>query len=267
MGALEDAREGLALPVGPRRGASTEIHKIAQLLSINSTTQRATVSIDGSQPVALPYLPGVYTGYTTVLVLCNPIQGGRGVFVLGPVGVQVVIPADPSSGPPPPPPPPPATVTASATILPTWSGTWSSKWGKWGAWTNGGRYGGSPSLYQGDAYGSGSLKGLAVYGDQIVNLAALSILSATVTMNVATGAGSPTAQGSPAGTPAPGGPPASSGATNAGTGAVPLDSTICEGLRTGAFKGLALVGSGYVAVYGTGRADGMALNLTYTRAG
>lgn len=268
MGALEDTQEAAHLPIGPRPGSSTEIHKIGQLLSIDSVAQRASVSVGGSQPLWLPYLPGVYTGYTTCLVLCNPLQGGRAVFVLGPVGVQVAIPGDPTSDPPPPPPPPPpATVTASATILPIWSGTWSTKWGKWGAWTNGGRYGGSSSLYQGDAYGSGTLKGLAVYGDQIVNLGAISILSASVTMNPSTGSGTPTVQGSPSGTPAPGGPPSSSGATNAGTGAVPLDGTICEGLRTGSVKGLALVGGGYVAVYGTSAADGMVLRITYTRAG
>lgn len=263
MSAFEDAREGSALPVGPRRGAPMEIHKVAQLLSINSTTQRATVSIDGSQPVALPYLPGVYTGYTTCLVLCNPLQGGRGVFVLGPVGVQVVVPGDPSSGPPPPPPPPPATVTAHATILPTWTGTWSTKWSKWNVWV----VAGPSSLYQGDAYGSGTLKGLAVYGNQIVNLGALSIISATVTMNAIVGGGTPTAQGSPSGTPAPAGPPSSSGSLAAGFGRVALDSTTREALRTGAFKGLGLVGAGYVAVQGANRPDGMALNLTYTRAG
>ncbi|MDA8440541.1 MAG: hypothetical protein M0Z51_17005, partial [Propionibacterium sp.] len=111
------------------------------------------------------------------------------------------------------------------------------------------------------------LKGLAVYGDQIVNLSALSIVSATVTMNLSNGAGFPAAQGSPSGTPAPAGPPASSGAINAGTGIVPLDPTTCESLRTGAFKGIALVGSSYCAAYGTSRADGMVLNVTYTRAG
>ena len=250
MGALEDGREIGKLPVGPRRGAPTEIHKIAQLLSIDPTAQRATVSIDGSQPVALPYVPGVYTGYTTCLVLCNPLQGGRGVFVLGPVGVQDVVP---------PPPPPPTNVTAVATILPTWSGTWSTKFGLW--------VGGDSRLYQGNAYGSGTLKGLAVYGDRIVGLHALSITSATVTMNRSTGGGTPTVQGCPSGTPASAGPPASSGATNAGTGAVALDSTTREALRTGAFKGLCLVGAGYAGVYGTNRPDGMVLNLTYTRAG
>ena len=72
---------------------------------------------------------------------------------------------------------------------------------------------------------------------------------------------------SPHGTAFPAGPPSSSGASSSGVGAVPLDSTICDGLRTGTFKGLALVGAAYVAVYGTSRADGMALNITYTRAG
>ena len=265
MGALEDAREAKSLPIGPRFGASTDIYKTAQLQSINAVTMRAIVSVDGSQPISLPFVPGVYTGYTTVHVLCDPGKGGRAVLVLGPAGVQVVDPGDPTSGVPLPPPPPPASVTATATILPTWSGTWRTgqRWDQW----NVGRYGGRSDLYQGNAYGSGVLKGLAVYGDQIVGLSALTIVSATVTMNVSTGSGTPTVQGCASGTPAPAGPPSSSGATSSGTGAVDLDSTICEGLRTGTVKGLALVGSGYVAVYGTGRADGMALRITYTRAG
>jgi hypothetical protein len=270
MGAVEDAAEAARLPQGPRAGSSTTIWKTAQLLSIDATAQRAWVSIDGSQPVGLPYAPGVYTGFTTVAALCNPLEGGRAVYVLGPVGVQVVAnpdPAAPADPPPPPPPPPPAAVTATATILPTWSGTWSSKWSKWGGWTNGGRYGGALSLYQGDAYGSGSLKGLAVYGDQIANLGALSIVSAIVTVTVATGSGSPTVQGSASGTPYPAGPPVSSGAVSSGTGPVVLDPSVCEALRTGATKGLALVGTGYCAVYGEGRADGMALHIEYLRAG
>lgn len=259
MGALEDSREVGLLPQGPRPGASTEVHKVAQLLSVDATTQRASVSIDGSQPVWLPYVPGVYTGYTTCLVLCNPSQGGRAVWVLGPVGVQS------AADTPPAPPAPPSSVTATATILPTWSGTWRAGQG-WDQW-NVGRYGGRSDLYQGNDYGSGVLTGLAVYGDQIVNLSALTITAATVTMNISNGYGTPVVQGSPAGTPYPSGPPPSSGATNTGTGVVALDPTTCEALRTGAFKGLALVGSGYADVFGTSRPDGMALHLTYTRAG
>ena len=263
MGALDDVREASEAPRGVRPGSSTVMTKIGQLLSVDAVTQRASVSIEGSQPISLPYLPSDYVGYTTVLVLCNPLEGGRALWVLGPVGAQT------PTETPPAPAPPPATVTAEALILPTWSGTWSTTWGKWGAWTNAYRYGYPTSLYQGDKYGSGVLKGLAVYGDQIVNLSALSIESATVSLVVATTSetGVPTVQGAPYGTPAPAGPPVSSGATNGGTGWVPLDSSICEALRTGSAKSLAMVGAGYTAVFGEGRPDGMALKIRYTRAG
>lgn len=260
MGALEDAREAATLPTGVRPGASTEIHRIAKLLSVDPVSQRATVSIDGSQPVALPYSPGVYTGYATALVLCNPLEGGRAVWVLSPVGNPDV--------PIPTPPAPPAAVTATATILPTWSGTWRTVRSAWDRWNvDRPEYGGRATLYQGSDYGSGSLTGLAVYGDQITGLGALSIVSATVNLVRATGSGTPTVQGATNGTPYPAGGPSVTGDTAAGVGAVPLPVSTCEGLRTGAIRGLALVGGTYAAVFGRSRADGMALQITYTRAG
>lgn len=261
MGALEDGREAAAAQVpGVRPGGSTSIHAIAQLLGIDTVAQRAAVSIDGSQPMTLPYLPGAYAGITTVLVLVNPLEGGRAVYVLGPVGTQApeLVPLIP--------PAPPASTTATAVILPIWSGTWRSVRSAWDRW-NVGSYGGRSDLYQGNAYGSGPLRGLAVYGDQIVNLGATSILSASVTLVRSNNAGLPRVQGSPSGDPAPAGPPSSSGSTYEGVGDVELGPDLCEDLRTGAAKGLALVGPQYVGVFGTSRADGMALKITYTRAG
>lgn len=265
MGILEDAREAASLPRGAAPGAITRTHVVAQLVSINPTTQRASVSIDGSVAISLPYLPGTYTGFTTVLVLCDPFQGGRAVWVLGTVGTQTEPPATPAT--------PTGTVSATATILPQWSGTWRVDRAAWDRW-NVDRYGGRSDLYQGDGYGSGVLKGLAVYGDQVVNLGASAITGATVTVRrVATGSTSAvavTVQGSPSGTP-PAGAPSSSGDTAAvslpyeTTGSIALTAPMCEALRTGGAKGLALVGATYAGIYGTSRADGMALSLTYTR--
>lgn len=257
MGALEDAREAASLPVGARAGASLDVYGVAQLISVDAGAGRATVSYRGSQPMDLPYnLAGTYAGVSTVDVLCNPLEGGRAVYVLGPRGALAGAPELPDA--------PTGEVTATALILPTWSGTWRTTRSAWDRW-NTTRYGGRSDLYQGDAYGSGALKGLAVYGDQVVNLGAASIVSATVSLVRSNGTGVPAVQGSPHGTAYPAGPPSSSGATSSGVGAVSLDSTIAEALRTGAAKGLALVGAAYVGVYGTSRADGMALNITYTR--
>lgn len=267
MGILEDAREAAALPGGPRPGALASVYDVARLVSIDAGTQRATVSLRGSEPFELPYLPGVYTGFTTCHVLCDPMDGGRAVLVMGPAGVQ------PEPEPVPEPPAPGGTVTATATILPTWSGTWRVPRSAWDRW-NASRYGGRSDVYQGDAYGSGLLKGLAVYGDQAANLGAVSITSAVLTVQ-RNGSGTPAAvsvQGSPSGTK-PAGAPSSSGAIASSAvldpgerGSITLPSTIREALRTGSAKGLALVGSTYAGVFGTSRADGMALRITYTRA-
>lgn len=261
MGALEDAREASAMPLGPRRGATTRVHVIAQLLSLDEPTQRATVSIDGSGPITLPYAPGVYEGYTTVLCLCDPLAGGRAVYVLAPVGAQ-------DEAPPPPPGPPPS--TAAALVLPTWSGTWrQTRWGNW----NIGRYGGASDLYQGSAYGSGPMVGLATYGEQLVGLGATAITAAVLTVqrNGSGGDATVTVQGSPHPTP-PGGAPSASGdtATSPVLGAaagttMALPASVCEAMRTGAVKGLCTVGAAYAGVFGTSRADGMALSITYTR--
>lgn len=257
MGALEDVREAAAFPVGVPRGASTAIHGVAQLLSI--TPERATISLDGSQPFDLPYSPGVYDGITTVLVLRNPLEGGRAVWVLSPVGEQA--PEDV----PPPPAAPPTSVTAQATILPTWTGTWSTKWGKFDAWqATRTPYGGRSTLYQGNAYGSGTLTGLATYGDQLANLSAIEITDIEVTVGIVTGPGTPALQASGMG--APSGAPGSGGDVVSGAGAVHLTAGMREAFRLGVAKGLCLVGGGYVGVWGTARADGMALRVTYRRA-
>lgn len=260
MGIFEDAREAAALPGGPRPGALSRVCDVAQLVAVDGDTQRATVSLRGSEAFDLPYLPGVYTGYTTCLVLCDPLDGGRAVYVLGPVGVQVDPPTPPA---PPPPPSSGGTVSATAVILPIWSGTWRATRGAWDRW-NTDRHGGRSTLYQGNAYGSGPVTGLAVYGDQVVGLGATAITDMQVAVTIATGSGTPVIQASGAGTP-PSGAPGFGGDTVSGIGWVPLSAAMRTAFLAGAAKGLGLVGGDYLAVYGTGRADGMALRVTYER--
>ena len=266
MGALEDVREAAAAPRGPRAGSSQDVYGVAQLISVNPATGRATVTYRGSQPLDLPYNMGaVYTGITTVDLLCSPADGGRAVYVLGPRGVMA--PEDVPALPP----APPATVPASALIFPTSTQTWRST-STWDRYTGGD--GALSDLYQGPAPVGGILTGLACYGDQVVNLGATSITSITAALTrVGTGATSPvtlTLQGSPHGS-RPGGAPSGTGDTaslplNRGqSGALTLTSAQREGLRTGAFKGLLLMGAAYAGVKGVTRADGMALAINYLR--
>jgi hypothetical protein len=223
-------------PVGARPGADTRTEVVARLISIDTVANKAVVSVDGSQPIALPYNPAaVYTGYNTVMCLRNPIEG-RVTFVMCPIGTQAAAPL-----PAPPIPAPPATVTATATIFPTTSATWSAKYSRYSAWQPT-RYGGTTTMYQGDKYGSGVLTGIAVYGDQIVNLGATSILSMTVGVTIVTpDTGTPQLRGTASG-------------------------SIAAAMRTGAVKGLILTGGTYLGVYGAAN-SGMALSITYTRPG
>ncbi|NCT90260.1 hypothetical protein GXB85_04735 [Cellulomonas sp. APG4] len=262
MSALDDWREVAAGPKGIPPGGSGLPWVVARLISIDDDANRAIVSINGSQPVGLPFHPNAYEGITTVYVQLDPLRTGAGQVVTGPC-YEVELPDEIA----PVPPPPPTTVKVGpVTILPTWSGTWRSSRGAWDRW-NAGRYGGRSDLYQGDAYGSGPLKGLATYGNQIVGLGAEAILSMTLSSVRSNGSGTPAFQGSPHGS-RPAGSPASSGGIATGLVAVDLvASGIAEDLRTGAAKGICTVGSGYGAVRGTSHPTGMAITLTYTRAG
>jgi hypothetical protein len=211
--------------------------------------------------VALPYVDsGSYTGFTTVFVLRDPMGSGSGQLVLGSVRHTGFAPAAPPVQPPP---ATPSTKQVKVTIRPSDSGTWSNKWSRFYAW-NVGRYGGSTTLYQGDAFGSGVLEGIAVYGNQIKALNALSIDAAVLHVPLATGSGTVQVQGTSQGTLS--GNPTPSGATASGTGSFELGATLRGQLRTGTTKGLVLVGASYLAVYGTSKASGMSLSITYTRA-
>lgn len=220
----------------------------------------ATVAWAG-RTYTLPYLAGAY-GALPSSVWVSLSDWGTPVLVLGPSAVA--------------PPPPPAgggenpgggaTVQVTQTITPQWSGSWRASSGAWDRW-NTGRYGGRSTLYQGSGFGSGPMVGLATYGDQLVNLGAISIDRVQVMLRgvgLAGASGPATVQGSPHGSP-PGGAPTSSGPAVSGDGLTDLAAATREGMRAGTVKALALVGPQYWAVAGAGNGDGMALITTYTR--
>lgn len=232
---------------------------MARLIDIDVDTNRAQVTIDGSQPTWLPFVPGVYEGVTTVFVMSDPVRSGSGQLVLGPCYQE------PDVEPPAAPAPPPsgATVTATALIRPVDSATYRHIRGAWDRW-NVDMYGGASTLYQGDAYGSGPLTGLAWYGDQVVNLGAASITGITVSTPLATGSGGAGLQGAPHGS-RPSGAPTPVGDIAWGDASVTLTAAMCEALRTGASKSLASVGANYRATYGAAHPSGLALSITYAR--
>lgn len=230
------------------------------LLAIDATAGRAQVTVGEGDPVWLPYWPGVYTNVTLVWVL---MHRGVPVCVTAPAYAEA-----PEVVPPPPPPPPPvgtpSTQTVTVVVRPTWSGTYRTIRNAWDRW-NADRYGGRSTLYQGNAFGSGELIGLATYGNQITALGALEITRVVVTTKVATGSGVVVLQGAPHGSK-PGGGPSVSGETASGSTSVTLTAAMREALRTGTARSLASVGSSYRGTFGTARADGMALTVTYRRA-
>ena len=260
--ARSGAGQYVAGVIGPAVAASP-IWLPGVVTAINTGTSRLTVTVAGVS-MTLPYVSATYTVGGNVAVLIDAASTTGGI-VLGPLG-------NPPAPPPPPPPPAlppvpdvPSIGTFTALILPTWSGSWRSIRGAYDRWADGGVPGGFSNLYQGNAYGSGAMVGIAVYGDQVAGLGALAITAMTVNSILATGSGWPQFQGTPQGTPYPGAP-TPSGAAPAGVGQVGLDASICEAFRTGAFKGLCTVGAAYCAVRGTSLADGMALTVTYTKA-
>lgn len=240
--------------------------------AIDSTNNRLTVTVDGTS-YTLPHTAGTYTVSGSVVVLMD-FATAAGHIVLGPLGNPPAAPPPPAT--PPPTPIVPTTKTATALIRPTWSGTYRYDRAAWDRW-NTDTYGGRSDLYQGASPYSGSLRGLATYGNQITGLGALSIEQIRVTL-LSNGAGYNASnvyvvQGSTNGTP-PAGAPTASGNTHSsgsiarvgGSGSVLLDATTRESFRTGALKGLVVVGTDYAGLFGTSRADGMALAITYTRA-
>lgn len=239
-------------------GPLDPLDTVAPATMTAATATVATVSWAGAS-YALPYLAGAY-GTPPVSVWVSLSDWGVPVLVLGPSAVA------PTGGGGTPPPAPGGTIQVTQTIGPQWSGSWRQSAGAWDRW-NVDRYGGRSTLYQGSGFGSGPMVGLATYGDQLTNLGAISIDRVQVMLRgvgLAGASGPATVQGSPHGT-RPGGAPTSSGATATGDGLTDLAAATREGMRTGAIKALALVGSQYWAVAGAGNGDGMALIATYTR--
>lgn len=239
-----------------------------EVKSINSTAGTMSVTTLGAD-FTLPYNAGTYTVGAKVHVLRDANQFGAPVIVLGPQGNFV---APDSKGPGGGEENPKQLVTREAVIQAQWSGSWRGGYSRWGSWQPD-RFGGPSTLYQGNAYGSTQMTGLATYGDQIVGLNAVSIermqvnvyRSDTSTSNSI----APVLQPSPNGS-FPGGAPATSGDTatgpalpQGGYGQVDLPSSVFDGFRTGAFKGLATVGGNYAAFLGTSRADAMAIKVQY----
>lgn len=251
--------------LGPVVGRS--YMRAALLVSVGSTT--AVIELDGAQHT-VDFLPSTITPGQYVWVFCNPAKWGAPELIHGPCANP---PIDPTPEPVPVPPDPGGTVQTTVTISPTWSGSYRVSRGAWDRW-NTTSYGGRSDLYQGSAYGSGTMIGLATYGDQLANLGAISIDNIVVALVGNGGSAMPgpaVVQGSPNGSQPPGAPTASGDlalADMSGTtiGYMALPGTIREGMRTGAFKGLVLNGGGYLGVRGTGYAGSMALTVTYTRA-
>lgn len=222
----------------------------------------ATVDVLGGSAV-VPYLPSTYDVGDRVWVTLD--DWGR------PARVDGTTSQDATSAPT----PPPAggggsTVQVTVAVGPTWSGSYraGSGWDRW----NTGRYGGRSTLYQGSGFGSGPMVGLAVYGDQLVSLGAISIDRVQVMLRgvgLSGASGPATVQGSPHGAQPPGAPAGIGSTATEGNAGAPqqadLGPDLREGMRTGSVKGLVLVGPQYWAVAGEGTGDGMVLLVTYTR--
>jgi hypothetical protein len=223
----------------------------------------AGVNVLGGSAV-VPYLPSTYDVGDRVWVSLD--DWGRPARVDGPTA------QDATSAPTPPPAPGGggSLVQVTVSISAQWSGSFRSGSG-WDRW-NTGRYGGRSTLYQGNGFGSGPMVGLAVYGNQLRNLGAVSIDRIAVALRPVglSGASGPAVvQGSPHAQQPPGAPAGTGSTATEGNGGAAQQALLAadtrEGMRTGAVNGLVLVGPSYWAVAGAGNGDGMALTVTYTR--
>lgn len=238
--------------------------------AVNTAAGTLTVTTLGGS-VTLPFNASTYSVGQAVHVLRDPASFGAPYLVSGPVGNYAA--TDPgatgggagNAG---------QVENRQVTVGPQWSGSWTgSRWDNWNQ--NRPDYGGRAALYQGQGYGSPPMQGLAVYGDQVVNLNAQAITRMIVHLErPASGSGGGTGpavlQGSPHGGATPGGGPAGTGPTASaaiarGTGVdVDLPAGMFDGFRTGGMKGLALVGSSYLNLWGSDHAGAMALTIQYT---
>lgn len=242
--------------------------------AVNSGAGTVTVTTLGGT-YTVPYVAGTYSVGTKVYVLRSPSRFGVPEIVLGPQGnFTAPDPTAPGGGTG----NPGEATSKQVMIVPQWSGSWRASQSRWDTW-NTDRYGGRSTLWQGNGVGSGAMTGLAVFGDQIVNLGAVAITKMTVNIYRAdssfSDARAAVVQPSPHGAQPPGAPTVS-GATASSPGLTPnqgaqvdLPSSVFESFRTGASKGLATVGSTYAGFSGTPdrfpvHADGFALTIQYT---
>lgn len=258
----------LTLCVGPVDSVMPVVR--GKVTAINAGAGTLTVATLGGS-FTLPYTSGTYTVGGNVQVLRDPASFGAPFYVAGPEGnFSGTDPGAGSGGAT----NPGVVESRQVTIGPQWSGSWTgSRWDNWNVYQT--AYGGRAALYQGQGYGSPPMQGLAVYGDQIVNLAAQQITRMQVTLDrpssgSGSGSGPAVLQPSPHGGAAPAGGPAPSGASASvaiGRGTrvtVDLPSSVFEAFRTGTAKGLALVGSSYLNLFGADRAGAMTLTIQYS---
>jgi hypothetical protein len=223
-----------------------------------------TVTLNGIS-YAVPAPMGAYTIGQTAWILTD--EWGIPQIAIGPSSTATA-----GAGVAPPAPAAP-TVTATTTIGAQTSGTYrtGSGWDRW----NTGKYGGPSDVYQGAAYGSsGTLIGFAGFGDQVVNLGALSIDDISVPVKKTSLDGfsaALTVQGSASGS-RPGGAPSGSGDTAAtgvlppgGWGSLQFTPNMREAFRTGAARGLVAVGSAYGGFGGTATPGSLVLQIRYTK--
>lgn len=226
------------------------------------TSGKLTVYFDGANTV-VPAMPGAYTVGQSAWVLLS--DWGKPILVLGPS-------TEPAPGAPPSTPGGggTSTIVVNTAIGPQISGTFRSGYG-WDRW-NTDRYGGASDVYQGNAYGSGALAGFAGFGDQVVNLGAISIDYMALVANKTADGNNATlvVQGSadggrPAGAPSSSGDTASASIGSGGQGLLIFTPTMREAFRTGALKGLVAIGSDYGGFGGTATPGSFVLSIQYTR--
>lgn len=269
--ALDIAAEADLRPQAIPAGLDTSTLVSGILIEIDTDRNRALVSVNGSEGIWMPYADVAYTAGEMVMVSRNPMPGATGMYCLGPIGgtPSVPLPGAPGGGS--------TSETVTVAIAPVWTGSYRASSGRYDDW-NVGRtaYGGRPTLYQGSMFGSGAMTGLALYGNQIVNLGATAITAMKLTLRDAglalgtrpamTFRASTTTAAS--GAPVADGPTMTAAALAKGAvGELAIDSSLFEGFRTGTYKALCTAGTGaeYNAVRGTSDADGMVLTITYTR--
>ena len=234
---------------GARPGSDRAMIAVARVLDVANGGTTVTISLLGSAGITLPATASTWTGVETAHVLLDP-DTGRPIHVLGPAPV-------PKTGPMSFSPPEATTHTITCTAHPTWTGTHApAGWNRFSA----AAVGHPRDLSQGDA-GTGTLTGLATYGQQIPAIGTTNITQATLT---ATGNGAnpstwnavfQCATYTDAG-PQPTRPQVTTPITSNQTSTIDV-TALAAGLLAG--QGIALVGAVYGGLRGQG--DSMVLSL------